>query len=601
MRVSITLCSLAAITSVASVFASDMGGDSNLHNHHKHRELARAKDLAKKDPLNPTPSPARLRRSSYRTQPILKQWPGFPPLPTLDDIHHRNGTGGSQQGNYLPLDNIQGDIFVGMKKANELFYFFHINSPSDFRNTLRTTLLPLITSASTLVGPATSQPLAYLNMGFSQSGLNALGINDDLGDSYFKAGQYSDAPNLGDSMNDWESVWSSYGKTGIHGVMLIASDDQGHIDSLISTITSACGKSISNVVSVQGNVRPGAYAGHEHFGYLDGISNPGVNGFTTVAQPGQAVVPPGVILTGRSGDSVTNRPSWTRDGSFLVFRKLQQYVPEWNNYVVANAIKSNNLTTAQGAALFGARLIGRWQSGAPIDLAPLYDDADLGADPTRNNNFNFDHPEIPGFDLTSNESRCPFAAHIRKTRPRADLGIAKATGISAIVNGVTQTDMVEDAALSFMGIRAGIPYGPEVGSGESSSGTTNTDRGLCFAEYQSSIGNSFRTQQAVWANVASFPPGKTPANSGLDPVIGQGQRTVNGLNPYNTGKSYSVPSFVKARGGEYFFVPSISALTQVIATGTSGGNNGWDTGSGSSGSGNSLLGWLGGILKKFGF
>jgi len=62
--------------------------------------------------------------------------------------------------------------------------------------------------------------------------------------------------------------------------------------------------------------------------------------------------------------------------------------------------------------LLGARLVGRWKSGAPIVLSPLEDDPNLGSDPTRNNNF--------GFDRRSQE-RFPFAAHIRKTYPRNDI------------------------------------------------------------------------------------------------------------------------------------------------------------------------------------
>jgi deferrochelatase/peroxidase EfeB len=93
--------------------------------------------------------------------------------------------------------------------------------------------------------------------------------------------------------------------------------------------------------------------------------------------------------------------------------------------------------------------------GAPVDLAPRFDDPALGADPTRNNNFTFSHPDavlttnqtrwVLRFRFCSTETdvehRCPFAAHIRKVRPRADLGTPENT-VRAIM-------------------RSGIPYGPE--------------------------------------------------------------------------------------------------------------------------------------------
>jgi hypothetical protein len=51
-------------------------------------------------------------------------------------------------------------------------------------------------------------------------------------------------------------------------------------------------------------------------------------------------------------------------------------VPEFNGYLSANAVQNaaGSLTQAQGAELLGARMFGRWKSGAPIDLTPTVDD-----------------------------------------------------------------------------------------------------------------------------------------------------------------------------------------------------------------------------------
>lgn len=177
-------------------------------------------------------------------------------------------------------------------------------------------------------------------------------------------------------------------------------------------------------------------------------------------------------------------------GPKQVFRKLKQLVPEFNAYLSANAVQNaagvlffsssavqirstvthNNmnlfpgtLTQQQGADLLGARMIGRWKSGAPVDLSPTVDDPTLGADPERNNNFNYGHLLS---SLNTDQSRCPFSAHIRKTRPRSD---------QLNLNLLNQ------------GTRGGIPFGPEVSSTEASSGQTTQERGLAFGKRHASV------------------------------------------------------------------------------------------------------------------
>jgi deferrochelatase/peroxidase EfeB len=94
---------------------------------------------------------------------------------------------------------------------------------------------------------------------------------------------------------------------------------------------------------------------------MDGISQPGIIGFTANPTPGQVVIDPGHILLGETGDSVA-RPVWATDGSFLAFRQLKQFVPEFEKFLTDNPVKEHGLTPAQGSALTGARMMGRWKS-----------------------------------------------------------------------------------------------------------------------------------------------------------------------------------------------------------------------------------------------
>ncbi|KAJ6563614.1 fungal peroxidase [Mycena vulgaris] len=454
-----------------------------------------------------------------RTQSILINPDAQPDLPTV-----QAATAAASAAD-LNLDDIQGDVLIGMKKNKELFYFFSIADATDFKSKLASDILPLITTTTQLLDVST-QPVTALNIAFSQTGLTALGVTDSLGDTVFAGGSTNWVP--------------EFAGTGIHGVLLFASDTEANVNTAVSNLESALGASITKVYSLSGAARPGPEAGHEHFGFLDGISNPSVTGFST-GLPGQSVVAPGSILVGETGDSVT-RPAWAKDGSFLAFRQLKQLVPEFNKFLVDNPIVNPSLTPEQGSELLGARMVGRWKSGAPVDLAPLFDDPTLGADPTRNNNFTFAHSDSV---LGTNQTRCPFSAHIRKTRPRADLGTP------------------EETAHHIM--RAGIPYGPEVGDDEAASNTTSTERGLAFAAYQSNLGNGFQFLQRIWADNANF----VHSGVGVDPIIGAlagAQRVVTGLDPNDFTKPLTLTTdFVVSRGGEYFFTPSLSAIANTLS------------------------------------
>ncbi|KAL0952906.1 hypothetical protein HGRIS_007122 [Hohenbuehelia grisea] len=347
---------------------------------------------------------------------FLFDYPGQTKLPSLEDLIRLNSTNGT----FLPVDDIQGDILIGMKKPKQLFFFYQINDAPMFKAVLRRLIYPFITSTSQLICTTCPPIKVMLNVAWNAPGLKKLNVFDDLLDPHFNLGQVADADALGDvpGRKTWVPPLAA-NKT--HGVFLIASDDDAAILALLNQITTWLGTSITEIYRLSGAHRTGAMEGHEHFGFLDGISQPAVAGFATSVMPGQSLIFPGTILTNVLGDpNLGARPGWTKHGSFLAFRQLQQFVPEFDQYLLNNALNdpSASLTVAQGAELLGARMVGRWKSGAPIDLHPLVDNPAVGADPNQNNNFDFNHP-LP-FNINTDQKRCPWSAHIRKTNPRAD-------------------------------------------------------------------------------------------------------------------------------------------------------------------------------------
>ncbi|KAH8164444.1 dyp-type peroxidase [Xylaria polymorpha] len=483
----------------------------------------------------------------------------------------------------LDINDVQGDILEGLGKKNQIFFFFRVKAgqASNFRDDLRS-FIPLVTTTTQAKKfhqtikdgkkQATEQGKPFpliensgVNVAFSKKGLVALGITDNTGDPIFENGMLADAgpSSLGDDL----TVWDPNFKKDIHGVITVTANSKIVLERTVDQIKRIfhVGRpdvTIEEVTRLVGQVRPGAEDGHEHFGFNDGLSQPAVQNVDAgvISEPGENPIPQGVVLLGREGDDGlvvpgpnaqpqgVTRPPWALDGSFLAFRYLKQLVPEFNAFLEAHPLDVGNAHAPgdpTGAELLGARLVGRWKSGAPVDLTPLRDNPAFA---TRQD-FRFDQ---------ANQERCPFAAHIRKTNPRSDLP-AGATTIRRI-------------------IRRGIAFGPEVTDEEKrakrSSNDPKLERGLLFACYQSNLGNGFHFMQESWANNKAFPPENSSvplvSTPGIDPIIGVGEpRSMVGASPDLAASNQTLDfgaKWVIPRGGEYFFSPSIPALKSRFAS-----------------------------------
>ncbi|KAJ7576297.1 Dyp-type peroxidase [Mycena floridula] len=463
----------------------------------------------------------------------------------------------------LDLNDIQGDILSGLPKKTETYIFFDIQNVQAFKHALKQ-FAPLVkTTAQVLKDRAAIDEhkkhghgglikMTAVNIAFSAFGLIKLGISQTditaLGSTAFANGQLKDSENLGDTGTGtgatFDPDWDPAFKKKIDGLIFVAGDSHASVDEKVGEIKHIFGHSILQIASIRGDVRPGKEAGHEHFGFLDGISNPSVIDFDKNPPPGPKPVRAGALLCGHPGDLTSTRPSWSFDGSFLVFRYLFQLVPEFDQFLRQNPVVEPGLSPEEGSELRGARFVGRWKSGAPIDVTPLKDDPALAKDPQRINNFQF---------TQNDQTRCPFAAHVRKTLPRADL------------EGPPFNIDLESRRIT----RRGVQFGPEVTDEEKRLNKTQHGRGLLFVSYQSSIENGFQFIQHSWANTKTFPPQNTGVTPGIDPIIGQADgapRDVTGTNPVNVAETLTLPvNWVVPRGGEYFFSPSIKALKETLA------------------------------------
>jgi Dyp-type peroxidase family len=474
----------------------------------------------------------------------------------------------------IDLDQIQGDVLIGLQKFAEQFLFFQIKDFAGFKALLRKKIAHRITTTRTVQerefhlrdhknqGNTTPLPNIGVNLGFTASGIGKLvpvtNQGQTLDDPSFAVGAKSQAKSLGDPVDGSgiPTTWvPQFLNAAIDGVFLITGGTDADVNAEAKRLLGILGATVAVSFQENGDVRPGREKGHEHFGWLDGVSQPGIKELT-MPFPGQRLLDPGLFAFGY-GPTANPPLSWMKNGSFMVFRRLKQLVPEFDNYLTSQA-----QALGVDSVLLGARLVGRWKSGAPMELTPMQDDTTLGPEPERNNNFDFSDDQ--------GERRCPFGAHIRKTNPRADFGPPNNAGVDP------QTTKVDPHRI----MRAGIPFGPEVSAAEAANGTTAADRGLMFVCYQTSIPNQFEFAQAKWANNPGFIFGKkhpdgTAVTVGFDPIIGQNAsanraRTMDEPVPnYPTGdvrKTLNEPvDFIVPTAAGYFFVPSIEALTNELS------------------------------------
>ncbi|KAJ6155242.1 hypothetical protein N7470_005808 [Penicillium chermesinum] len=435
------------------------------------------------------------------------------------------------------LSNIQGDVWPRLPKKAEGFYFFNITNPAEFKKHLKR-LAPQITTGEEAketrselysrkkAGKTGLVQLSSINISFSYSGLEKLG-KTDLGDEIFRNGQYKDMVTDGlDKPEDWDKFYQGYnGK--IDGVILVTGNTLKVVESTFLKSVQPCFSSGGPTTSMRVvHTEEGTVQQHdkEHFGWVDGISEPLVKGLESSNNPKD--LPPvrdGTFFVGGEGDFFKS-PAWAKDGSFMVFRRLRQLVPEFTSWCGKNCEDPTNMDVIR---LFSSRV-----DGHPEDPKNKRNDFDFGPD----NHL---------------QTRCPFAAHIRKVRPRADF----ANDSQAM-------------------IRRGIPYGDWTEVEEKRGGHTLKHRGLLFVSYQANLRNGFRFVMKEWANKDGFPDGKFEACGGkppgIDPIIGQVDKYPGRCNipsaknlqpaPPVSDREVEVERFVIPEGGEYFFTPSINAL-----------------------------------------
>ncbi|UQA62570.1 cytochrome P450 [Polyangium aurulentum] len=442
----------------------------------------------------------------------------------------------------LALEDVQGHLLIsysktyGMHHARYLFLHF---ADADRGRRWVEAKIPEITTAKT-EKPA---PACTLNLAFTYKGLEALGLAADELQSFpddFREGMRQRATILGDVGENAPERWDLLPEQerALHALVIVYARTPDEANERIDALRAEAETfKVSTLRVVEASSLEG---GREHFGFTDGSSNPSVAGDGNDA-PSAHVVAPGAFLLDHPDDfeAVTSRPktrALRRNGTYLALRKLWQDVPGFRRFLTKSAAMLGG-----DEELVAAKLMGRWRSGAPLVRAPEKDAPDMPVE--QHNAFGYRKEDPQGL-------RCPFGAHIRRANPRDALPISRRTE--------TRTHQI---------IRRGMAYGPPLVGKEDD----GVDRGLVFIAYCASLSLQFEIVQK-WLNSGNVggEPSTVP-----DPIVGdssgkEGTFTIPMAGP--DGKLASVrtlcglPSFVRVRGGEYFFAPGIDALRYIATT-----------------------------------
>jgi Dyp-type peroxidase family len=319
----------------------------------------------------------------------------------------------------------------------------------------------------------------------------------------------------------------------------------------------------------------------EHFGFTDALGDPvfeGDGSGDTEVEGNGAVDGAGKWRPLATGEFLLGYPdeaqeiagaamplNFSRNGTFMAYRKLHQNVVAFNAFMTETSARfaavSGIANPSDALETLKAKIAGRWSDGVPLALAPTADDWRA---------FNQKFPNVlPATDPAGYRARsrailrftygddkqglrCPVTSHMRRVNTRD--GLAPTGTEGSVLNNRRRI------------LRRGLPYG------DSSQGVPDTgEHGIVMLVVCANLFRQFEFVQQQWINYG------LDANAGndTDPLVGNhspGTKTcpkakfVIPSDP-KTGRPpfivEGIPQFVEARGGEYFFVPSMTALRMI--------------------------------------
>jgi Dyp-type peroxidase family len=449
------------------------------------------------------------------------------------------------------LDDIQGNILRAYGFPFARYEVVRIVNRDNARLLMKRVLDQQLVTTAVPWTPE-SKPAATLNVFFSWTGLAAIGVPQASLDSFpeeFKQGMAARAALLGDTGANAPETWQ-FGNDpdrnhvffAVYGRTLV--DRDRLLEKLRAELAA-----VAPAVEVTHQLDAARLENRrEHFGFADGFGQPSIRGSGAPVFPGGgtlqadgtwAELAAGEFVLGWPGETghpvEAPRPdALSRNGSYLVYRKLEQHVRAFRTFLEKEAARLYGDASASNIELLAAKLVGRWRSGCPLAISARADDPAVAGDWNRNNNFSY------AADMTGEV--CPYGSHIRRMNPR---------------DGRTGGSLVRTHRI----VRRGLPYGRWLTDDRDD----GEERGIAFMAINASIRYQFEFLQTEWMNNGEF---AGLSKNEVDPVAGQpreGSR-FRISDPRGVPKNiFDLPAFVTLRGGGYYFVPGIAAMRFIAA------------------------------------
>ena len=517
----------------------------------------------------------------------------------------------------LDLHDIQGNIVKAYGRYDYSlgrYVLFEITRGADGRSFIASLAGRVTTAAPWGRGASERRPASTLNVALTFEGLKQLGLPQKSLLTFppeFATGMRGRCEILGDdgpsAPERWDPVWQDPAR--IHVLVSINAGDADHLEQAYVWLKELTDRYRGGVRCLTGHRGPksredlpyqsaaaivvdGVPSPKEHFGYNDGISNPYFKGAgehpenlvgggkvtrrDASTHAGWEPLETGEFLLGYKDEAfelpaAPMPPLLGRNGTFVAFRKLHQNVGAFHRFLDAMGSEFPG-----GKEMLAAKLAGRWRNGAPItsfrteaeasELAQRWAAAKLKVQKTPpgpareaakaefakvNLGFvAFDYnKDLPG-------AGCPVGAHVRRANPRGALEFGQALAFE------TRGALVNRRRI----LRRGLPYG-SVDDPTSDAG----EHGIIFMALGASIRRQFEFVQQQWMNYGNdFRLGNDKdailGNHGMSASgRGDGRMVIeaepgSGKPPFLCG---GMPRFVETRGGEYFFIPSVTALRLI--------------------------------------